>query len=96
MKKTLATACGVILILAYVAGLLLHLFTCYIAYHVGFPATIVTFCLPVFSEIYWFFVLWSENGFVNIYSIAFLLVAALYAVGFGGASLLGDKTDSEV
>lgn len=88
MQSILSTVSGLVLTVGYIAALALHIFTCYIAYKVGFVVTILTFAFPFVSEVYWFFAVWFKTGqFLNLYTLACLGVALLFGVGLGGSAL---------
>jgi len=73
-------------IILQLSGLLIHIWTIIIAFkNASLFEVVLTAFLPVISEIYWFFKIGSNSGFINPFSITLVI----YAVVFNIARLLG-------
>ena len=69
--------------LIWIGGFIVHLFTTYIAYlNTSFIGLIMTFCMPPFSEMYWFWKIWQDVGFINGYSILIFGYLGLWLLHF--------------
>jgi len=61
----------------YASTFLLHLWTTKIAYEESFLSTVITFCLPVLAEFFWFFRVGLTSGFNHpycLFTIGYLLI----------------------
>lgn len=91
----LAAPAGCLIIVAHIGAALLHLWTILIAWQAsGFVAALISFCLPVLSQIYWFAITWRTLGFLNPYTITVLAIVGLYIVG-GTVVVLTDRPDEQ-
>ncbi len=72
-------------------GSIIHIWTIIIAFsHKGLLATIITACLPVIAEIYWFIKLWNSTGtLINPYCITLLAYFGLGIISLLALILTG-------
>jgi hypothetical protein len=87
MLKLLSGLFKVYLILAWILGILLHLWTVYIAYSgSGLIGGILSFIFPVLSEIYWGYKAWSlyalDTSYVQWLIVFFFMWVFQYLFAF--------------
>jgi Ca2+/Na+ antiporter len=59
---SLAMAGSAIMVCSIVGGLI-HLYATFLAYHAsGYAAAFVTLIFPLFAELYWIAIIWSDTG----------------------------------
>ncbi len=90
MLLGIATAImGMSMLLKMLFGAALHLFTVWIAFKAsGVMAAILCFVFPVFAQLYWIVVIWTETGaFLNLYTLACLAYVGLWIVIIFAASI---------
>ncbi len=73
---------GASVCIANLLALLVHVFTIVMAFNSkGFFAAVLSFVLPVLSEIYWFVVVARLHGvFSNLYTLSIVVIVGLYAM----------------
>jgi hypothetical protein len=68
--------------LGQIGAALLHVWTIILAYQFsGFIGAVLSFFLPVISEIWWAVVIWKRVGPLNLYMLAIVAVVALFVIG---------------
>lgn len=77
--------CGTLILFQAImlsAGSIIHLWTAYLALvHGGILSLFISFILPILSEIFWFFVMWSITGTVlNTYSMIVLVYLSTLSI----------------
>lgn len=72
-----------------ILGVFIHLWTIIIAFAAkGFFASLLSFLLPVVSQIYWFFVIGGDTGyFDNWFCLSIMVYIGLWAAVFVGGAL---------
>ena len=84
---------GLSWIAASILGLVIHVWTIVIAFSVsGLFAAVLTMVFPVLSEIYWFFKVGNNVGFVTTYCVSIMAYVGLFGIAFLGTMVatLGD------
>lgn len=75
-------------VIAGILGMAIHIWTIIIAYSFsGLMGAVITLCLPVIGQIYWFIRMWNYAGtFLNLYCLSivgYVVFMALAIVFFG-------------
>lgn len=101
MNKIVASGLGAVIgiwiIIANILALLLHVWTIIIAFsQSGLGGAVLTFMLPILSEIYWFFrsIGYTETWF-NTYSIIIYITIAMYLIPIALGFLITKEKPNE-
>jgi hypothetical protein len=84
MKKVfigiLTSLAGLSMVAQYAVGIVLHLYTTFVAYKFsGVIAAVITFLTPPFSELYWAVTIWASTGdFMSDILIGLLLYLIIW------------------
>ena len=74
----------VLIIVAYLLGAGIYLFTLYIAYLTGFVPMLLTLAFPVLGQIYWIIAIWTSTGvFLNLLTVLCIAWLVIIAGAFG-------------
>jgi hypothetical protein len=69
------------IVLLWILGGLLHLWTAYIAFSIsGFIGGIISLFAPVISQIFWGFKAWSNSGFESPYIQWLIVLVVMWVV----------------
>jgi hypothetical protein len=87
------------IILLWILGGLMHLWTIYIAYSTsGLFWGIVTFFLPVISQIFWGLKAWFNFGFDSPYIQWLIILAAMWLINYIFSmiiTIIGSKSENQ-
>lgn len=84
---------GTAYVILSILGLILHVWTIIIAFMIkGFLAALISFVLPVISQIFWFFKIGSNVGYTNNwFCISIMAYVGLWIVAFIGMAIAGNS-----
>ena len=95
-KSALVAPVGCLWVIGQIAAIGLHVITIILAFGMyGLVAACIVFISPGLSEIFFTGIMWSKYGFTNLYTMAAIGLALLFAVAFGLMSLVGDEKKQE-
>lgn len=81
LKLSLAMA-GTSIKICSVVGGMIHLYATFLAFQAsGYVAALLTFVIPLFAELYWIIIIWSETGVfwhgLTVASVAYFVLCIM-------------------